>query len=111
MSLRLPIHADVEYRGVQAASTFTRKDTGEIVNVPAKLKFEYESPDGDVALIPVSGSQLDKCSPPIDYNTFERGDAFELIGLVVLADRGSDRDSFFTVTSLVPATVRSSSSS
>jgi uncharacterized protein YaiE (UPF0345 family) len=95
MPNRLPVAVDAEYRGIAAASEFVARDTGEKVQVPPKLKFEYDTFDGDVEMLVVSGSQFDKVQGAPDYKTFKRGDRMVLVGLVVLQDRGSDRDSFF----------------
>lgn len=102
MPMRLPVSTEVEYRGVQAPSEFTN-DKGELIAVAAKPKFEYETEEGDVALLSLSGGQLDKCSPPVNYDDFSKGEKFHLQGVVVLQDRGSGRDSYFSVVSLTPA--------
>lgn len=103
MALRLPIQLAAEYRGQRAPGTFTRRDTGEIVNFPAALKFEYEDEGGDVVIVPISASQLDKCSPPFDHEQLKKGDQLVLSGHVVLQDRGSDKDSYFAISSVVYA--------
>jgi uncharacterized protein YaiE (UPF0345 family) len=92
---KLPVAVEGEYRGVAAASEFVARDTGEKVQVPPKLKFEYDTFDGDVEMLVVSGSQFDKVQGAPDYRTLQRGDRLTLVGLVVLQDRGSERDSYF----------------
>ncbi len=92
---KLPVAVDAEYRGVAAASEFVARDTGETIQVPPKLKFEYDTFDGDVEMLVISGSQFDKVEGGPDYKTLKRGDRMVLVGLVVLQDRGSDRDSYF----------------
>lgn len=95
MPNKLPVVVEVEYRGIAAASEFVARDTGETIQVPPKLKFEYDTFDGDVEMLVVSGSQFDKVQGAPDYKTLKRGDRMVLLGLVVLQDRGSDRDSYF----------------
>jgi hypothetical protein len=95
MPNRIPVLVEVEYRGVAAASEFVARDTGEKIQVPPKLKFEYDTFDGDVEMLVVSGSQFDKIQGAPDYSSLQRGQRLTLIGLVVLQDRGSDRDSYF----------------
>jgi hypothetical protein len=95
MPNRIPVEVDAEYRGIAAASEFVARDTGETVQVPPKLKFEYDTFDGDVEMLVVSGSQFDKVHGAPDYKNLKRGDRMVLLGLVVLQDRGSDRDSYF----------------
>lgn len=95
MPNRLPVAVEAEYRGVAAPSEFVAKDTGETINVSAKLKFEYDTFDGDVEMLVVSASQFDKVQGAPDYQTLKRGDSMVLLGLVVLQERGSDRDSYF----------------
>lgn len=91
---RLPVDVTVEYRGVKPPSEFTRRDTGQVFPVPAKLKFEHRTANGDVMLIEVSGSQLDKVDPPLDYDALKVGERVHLSGEAVIQDRGSDKDSF-----------------
>jgi hypothetical protein len=95
MPNKLPVAVEAEYRGVAAASEFVARDTGETIQVPPKLKFEYDTFDGDVEMLVVSGSQFDKTQGAPDFNTLKRGDRMVLLGLVILQDRGSDRDSYF----------------
>lgn len=95
MPNKLPVAVLAEYRGIQAASEFVAKDTGEKINVPPKLKFEYDTFDGDVEMLVVSGSQFDRVQDAPDYKGLKRGQRLTLVGLVVLQDRGSDRDSYF----------------
>jgi hypothetical protein len=95
MPNKLPVAVEAEYRGVAAASEFVARDTGETIQVPPKLKFEYDTFDGDVEMLVISGSQFDKTQGAPDFKTLQRGDRMVLLGLVVLQDRGSDRDSYF----------------
>lgn len=99
--LRIPVDLTVEYLGTKDASRFTRP-TGEVVEVPQRVTFMYLADDGEVTLVPVSGAQLDKCQPPFDHASLSKGDTVRLHGLVVLQDRGSDRDSYFSVQRVDP---------
>lgn len=102
MALRLPVDFVAEYRGVKPAGQFTRRDTGEVVDIPAKLKFEITYPDGDVDLAEVSAASLEKIQG-LDPTKFDRGQVMHLRGEVMIQDRGSDRASYFTVHSIAPA--------
>ncbi len=95
MPNRLPVEVLAEYRGVAAASEFVARDTGEKIQVPPKLKFEYDTFDGDVEMLVVSSKRFDKVQDAPDYKSLKRGDQLVLVGLVILQDRGSDRDSYF----------------
>lgn len=97
MATRLPIDLVAEFRGLKPAGTFTKKDTGEVVDIPAKLKLEVSRDDGDVDLIEISSSALDRATPPVEYGAFKRGELIRLRGEVMLQDRGSDRDSYLSV--------------
>lgn len=103
MAQRLPVDLVAEFRGMKPASTFPNKQTGEIVNVPAKLKFEQQREDGDVQLVDISAAPLERMTPPVDPASFKRGDYYRIQGEVILQDRGSDRDSYFSITSVAPA--------
>jgi uncharacterized protein YaiE (UPF0345 family) len=107
MANKLPVVVSAEYRGVQAASEFVAKDTGEKINVPPKLKFEYDTFDGDVEMLVVSGSQFDRVQGAPDYKTLKRGQRLTLVGLVVLQDRGSERDSYFKLERVEDASTHS----
>src|SRR5438309_10890601 len=98
MAQRLPLDLIAEYRGMRPAGSFTRKETREVVETPARLKFELSLEDGDVETFDVAGSQLDRCQPPFDYSKLERGDIVRLRGFVVLQQRGSDQDSYASYT-------------
>lgn len=102
MPNKLPVIVPVEYRGFQAASQFVAKDTGETINVPPKLKFEYDTFDGDVEMLVVSGSQFDRVQGAPDYSALTRGQRMTLVGFVVLQDRGNDRDSYFKLERVEP---------
>lgn len=95
MPNKLPVAVEAEYRGIAAASEFVARDTGETIQVPPKLKFEYDTFDGDVEMLVVSGAQFDKVQGAPDYKSLKRGDRMVLLGLAVIQDRGSDRDSYF----------------
>jgi hypothetical protein len=97
VSNRIPVSFPVEYRGLAPASEFIARDTGEKVEVVPKLKLELETFNGDVEMLVLSSSQLDKTEGAPDYKTLKRGDRFTVCGVVVLQDRGSDRDSYLKV--------------
>jgi hypothetical protein len=100
--LRIPVElSGVEFRGVAAPFEFPDRETGEVVSVGPKLKFELELPDGDVALLPVPSSQLEKCSPPVDYTTLKRGQRFVALLEVVWKGAEPKGESYVRVTSLV----------
>lgn len=103
VALRLPIEFTAEYRGQQPAGEFVRKDTGEVVSFPPKLKFEYETDDGDVTIVPIGATQLDKCEPAFDHAALKKGQVLRLSGFAILQDRGSDRDSYFAIQSVAYA--------
>lgn len=102
MPMRLPVSLEVEYRGVKPQREYTLRETGEVRTASAVLKFEAELPDGDIALIEVAGTTLDRLRPAVDYKSFMRGQRFMLSGTAVIQDRGSDYDSYFAVTSCEP---------
>lgn len=91
---RFPFNMVVEYRGARAPSSFVKKETGATVDLPARLKFEYARDDGDVELLEVPASQLNKIEPPFDHASLKRGDQVRLEGEVLLQPRGSDRESY-----------------
>lgn len=97
MATRIPFSLDAEFVGARPAGTFKRD--GEIIPMPAQVRFLVDSEDGDVQMLSVSASALDKVQPPFDYAGLARGDRVELRGAAVIQDRGSDRDSFFAVES------------
>jgi hypothetical protein len=96
---RLPLDLTVEFRAIKPAGSFTRKDSGEVVEIPPRVKCEYTRDDGDIEIIEVRVSELDKCEPPFDYKQLKRGDHVRLRGDVMLAPRGSDKDSYVVFTS------------
>ncbi|MFL5845281.1 MAG: hypothetical protein ACJ762_11345 [Solirubrobacteraceae bacterium] len=96
MPMRIPVTMLAEYRGQAPASQFTARDTGEVVDLRPMLKFEVEQPDGDVGLIPLRENQLDEAAD-FDHGKLAKGDLVQLVGVVVLQDRGSDRDSYLRV--------------
>lgn len=100
MSLRLPVEFVAEYRGQRPAGSFVDRGTGEHVSYGPALKFEYETADGDIEIVPVRATELDKCEPPFDHAQLKKGDQLSLSGFVVLQDRGSERDSYFSLVSV-----------
>lgn len=102
MSMRLPVSLEVEFRGVKPERDFVIRETGERRTAAPVLKFEAEKPDGDVEIIEVSGSSLDRIVPPVDYAKFRKGDRFTLTGVAVIQDRGSEWGSYFAVEGIRP---------
>lgn len=96
---RWPLSLIAEYRGVEAASQYTDRETGDVRDIPAKLKFEVETSDGDVQMLVVSASQLEKARPTIVVEELQRGHRLQLSGFAVIQDRGSDRASYVQITS------------
>jgi len=107
MPMRLPVTLEVEFRGVKPQRDYTIRDTGERRTAPPVLKFECEKPDGDVEVVEVSGSSLDRMTPAVDYAKFRKGDRFTLNGVAVIQDRGSDWDSYLAVAGCEPVKARS----
>jgi len=94
--LQLPVLCFAEYRGAAPPGTFVNSE-GEKIEFGPKLKFEYETHEGDVVLIPLSSSQLDTAAD-FDVQMLDKGQRVRLEGLVTLQDRGSPRGSFFRPT-------------
>jgi hypothetical protein len=98
MANRLPVQFVAEFRGLSPASEFKSRESGERVDIPPKLKFEVEVGQGDdVELIVLSQTALDRAKAEFPIGSLRRGDRLQLSGVVVLQDRGSDRDSYFSV--------------
>lgn len=102
MPMRLPITLEVEFRGVKPQRDYTLRDTGERRTAPAVLKFELDRENGDIEVVEVSGSSLDRMIPAVDYAKFRKGERFALTGVAVIQDRGSDYDSYLAVESCEP---------
>jgi hypothetical protein len=96
MALRLEMPAEAEYRGVAAGYEFV-SEHGETVPVAPKLKFEVEQSDGDVALLPLSQSGLDRATPPFDAATLKKGDRVVLDLLVCWKGAEPKGDSYVQV--------------
>jgi len=107
MALRIPVGPfEVEYRGVQPGGEFPDRVTGAVVSYAPKLKFEYDEANGDVVLFPVGSGQIDKCVPPVDFESFKKGERYTLRGFAILADKGSDKDSYLRIESCIPVLVK-----
>ena len=87
--MEIPVDVVLELRGVQPASTFVARDTGEKVEVPAKGKFEFELPDGNVGNIELSATQIAKASGDFDFNGAQRGDQVRVVGVTRNGERGA----------------------
>ncbi len=98
---RLPWDRVLEFRGREAEGySFTAKDTGEVVELAPMLRFEFETDDGDVGLVELRGSAFDKARGSIDYKDLKRGQKVRVQGVINLQDRGSGKDSYFSVTAI-----------
>lgn len=93
---RIPVSFVGEFRGVRQASQFVRD--GRTIDVPPRLKFEHVAADGEPSLIEFSAGQFDK-STTLDWAKLKPGDRVAIEGVAVLAPRGSDSDSFVTLSS------------
>jgi hypothetical protein len=102
VAIRVPVDITAEFRGLSAAGQFKSRETGELVEIPPKFKFEVEVGLGDdVDLLVLSQSVLDKARSDFPIATLRRGEHVRLLGMVVLQDRGSDRDSYLSVTEIL----------
>lgn len=101
MASRIPVRLVAEFRGLTPPSQFTARDTAQVVQVPAKYKFEVAlDASDDVELLVLSETALERASDwPLA--SLRRGDRVQIDGHVALQDRGSDRDSFLHVASVV----------
>ncbi|HEV7943275.1 MAG TPA: hypothetical protein VGP17_10800 [Solirubrobacteraceae bacterium] len=120
MAIRIPVDIAAEFRGLAVAGQFRSKETGELVDIPPKYKFEVELGGGDdVEMLVLSQSALEKARADFPLGSLRRGDRIRVVGAVVLQDRGSDRDSYLSVLQIdrvsdaaaKPVAVKSSSAS
>lgn len=95
---RIPVAFDATYVGRKPASSFTPRGETEPVQVPARVKFLHQSPDGDAELIEITGTQLDRVVPAFDYESLGGGERVHVEGVAVLPGRGSERDAYVQVT-------------
>lgn len=96
---RIPFSFDAEYRGVtKAAGDFVRRDTGQVINAPARLSFEHRDEDDILLTVEFGATAFDKLTPVVNWADFSPGDKVQLRGVCVMADRGSDKDSYPTLT-------------
>lgn len=101
MALRIPVDFLAEFRGTAPAGQFRARESGELVDIPPKFKFEIEVGDGDdVDLLTLSQSVLDKATADFPIASLRRGERVRIRGSVLLQDRGSDRDSYVSVHSI-----------
>jgi hypothetical protein len=99
--VRIPVECTAEFRGLaRKAGEFTDRETGELVQYGPLLRFEVEIA-GVTSELPVRSRDLDNASPAIDYSGLAKADTVKLGGYVQLADRGSGRESYFVVETLV----------
>lgn len=97
MSQRLPVNVHAEYRGSKPAGQFTARDTGEVIAIPEKLRFEFDNGEGP-DLLEVSLSALDKVKPAFDASVLKKGDTVHILGVAVIPEKGSPQGGFFSIT-------------
>lgn len=100
MALRFPFEITAEFRGLKAASQFKRRDTGEIVQVDPRLQFEYEEADGSLDIISFSQGQVARAQGADLAHGLKRGDQVVLVGVGIIQDKGSDKDSYVQLVGL-----------
>jgi hypothetical protein len=98
--VRIPVEVEANFRGLARKPGEFVNQAGELVTYEAQLNFEVDV-DGLTSSVPVRVQDLDNASPPIDYKALQKNDMVTLGGHVALADKGSGKDSYFVVESLV----------
>lgn len=99
---RWPVMFDAEYRGREAeGGSFTAEDTGEVREYGPSFRFEYTTPDGDVVLVSLRSGGRTEEAADFDLDALKKGDFVRVEGLAVMAERGSNRDSYFQPTRIV----------
>lgn len=87
MALLIPLIIEgAEYRGTDPSEGSFVNDEGATIEFGPKVKFELELPNGDVALLPVSGFALDRLEPAVDHKSFKRGERMGLDCVVSFRD-------------------------
>ena len=95
---RMPFRNDVEFRGVtRQASEFKARDTGQMVNAPARLQFEHRDDAGTLTTIDLGASSFDRLTPPVDWASFAIGQKMVLAGVCVMPEKGSDKDPYISL--------------
>ncbi len=97
---RFPFCQRLEFRGVEPARDYTVQegpDQGKTKTRPARVKFEYESSDGDVGLIEVNANSFDRARGQVDWSKLKKGETVVIEGHVNCPD---DRPAYFTPTAV-----------
>jgi hypothetical protein len=79
--LSYPTALIAEFRGVEEASSFVNRETGEQVQRPATLKLEREMPGGDV--LPIEVPLRSDVELGFHLSELQRGELLQLVGEVV----------------------------
>ncbi len=99
---RWPVMFDAEYRGREAeGGSFNDPETGELREYGPSFRFEYTTPDGDVVLVSLRSGGRTEEAADFDLEALKKGDFVRVEGLAVMAERGSNRDSYFQPTRIV----------
>jgi len=98
--VQFPTSLEVEFRGVEPASSFVNKQTGELVERPAALKLERELEDGDV--MPLQISLREDVEVDFEADDLKRGEKLHLEGEVNCWAGKNGSGGFF----LVPTSLR-----
>jgi hypothetical protein len=96
---RIPFTFDAEYRGREAEGGDFTNDAGEQVVYGPAFKFEYDMPDGEPVVLALRSGAIDKASD-FDATELKKGEHVELVGEVVISERGSDRSSYMRLYTL-----------
>lgn len=94
---RIPVNFEATYVGRRPGGEFTPPDSKTPVQFPARLKFLHQTAGGDAELVEISANQIDRVEPPFDHATLGGGEKVRVEGVAVLADRGSDKDSYLSI--------------
>ncbi len=100
---RLPWDRVLEYRGREAEGYSFVSDKGEKVDLAPMLRFEFETDDGDVGLVDLRASSFESARGAVDWQSLKRGDYVRVKGVINLQERGSGKDSYFSVKVVEPA--------
>lgn len=93
---RFPFCQRLEFRGVEPARDYTVPDgpeRGSIKTRPARVKFEYESSDGDVGMLEINSNAFDRARGAVDWSKLKKGEMLLVEGHIVCPD---DRPAYFT---------------
>jgi hypothetical protein len=93
-----PVEFVAELRGIQPASEFTARDTGELVKLAPTLQLECDNDDGSVELHHVRLS--DRLVTSLRNSDFVRGLVVRVKGDAIISDTGT---SYFKYLAVDPA--------